>query len=192
MTTLVLFILIGAGLYAWPRLMGFEAQRSDDYAATTPAFDIRTHLAGPILAEGVIFGPTGRVSQRFVARMQGTWDGATGRLTEAFRYSNGTEQLREWTLRVGNDGEIIGTAPDIVGEARGRQSGATVMLRYRLRLPDSAGGHVLDVVDWLYLAEDGVILNKSVMRKFGIKVAELVATMRPAGRGEEKAPIVAE
>lgn len=180
MTTLLVLALIGAGLYAWPRLAGFEAQRPEHYAATTPAFDIRTHLAGPILAEGVIFGPTGRVSQRFVARMQGTWDGATGRLTEAFRYSSGTEQMREWTLRVGNDGEITGTAPDIIGEARGRQSGATVMLRYRLRLPDSAGGHVLDVVDWLYLAEDGVILNKSVMRKFGIKVAELVATMRPS------------
>lgn len=188
MTTLLLFALIGAGLYAWPRLMGFEAQRPADYAGTTPAFDIRKHLSGPIVAEGMIFGPTGRVSQRFVAKMHGSWDGATGRLTESFRYSSGTEQMREWTLRLGNDGEIIGTAPDIVGEARGRQSGATVMLRYRLRLPESAGGHVLDVVDWLYLVEDGVILNKSVMRKFGIKVAELVATMRPAS----EAAIVAE
>ncbi|MEP5089448.1 MAG: DUF3833 family protein, partial [Paracoccaceae bacterium] len=31
-----------------------------------------------------------------------------------------------------------------------------------------------------YLTEDGTILNKSEMRKFGIKVAELIATMRPA------------
>jgi|Deesub1362A_J573_1020465.scaffolds.fasta_scaffold32530_2 hypothetical protein len=192
MTTLFLLALIGAGLYAWPRLMGFEAQRPEDYAATTPAFDIRTHLAGPIVAEGVIFGPAGRVSQRFVADMEGSWDGAAGRLTEAFRYSSGAAQLREWTLRVGNDGEIIGTAPDIIGEARGRQSGATVMLRYRLRLPESAGGHVLDVVDWLYLTEDGTILNKSVMRKFGIKVAELIATMRPAQTPRQEAWIVAE
>ena len=28
---------------------------------------------------------------------------------------------------------------------------------------------------------NGVIMNKSELRKFGIKVAELVATMRPAG-----------
>ncbi|WP_240482025.1 DUF3833 domain-containing protein [Ruegeria marisrubri] len=188
MTTLLLLALFGAGLYAWPRLMGFQSQRSEDYAETTPVFDIRRHLSGPMLAEGVIFGPTGGMSQRFVANMEGVWDGAAGRLSETFRYSSGTEQMREWTLRLGNDGEIIGTAPDIVGEARGRQSGATVMLRYRLRLPDTAGGHVLDVVDWLYLTEDGVILNKSVMRKFGIKVAELVATMRPAREAE----IVAE
>ena len=46
-------------------------------------------------------------------------------------------------------------------------------------LPKDSGGHTLDVTDWLYLAENGAILNRSEMRKFGIKVAELVATMRP-------------
>ena len=30
----------------------------------------------------------------------------------------------------------------------------------------------------MYLTETGVIMNRSEMRKFGIKVAELVATMR--------------
>ena len=51
-------------------------------------------------------------------------------------------------------------------------------MRYRLRLAKDAGGHLLNVTDWLYLAPNGVILNRSEMRKFGIKVAELVATIR--------------
>ena len=46
-------------------------------------------------------------------------------------------------------------------------------------LPEESGGHTLDVTDWLYRTENGIIMNKSEMRKFGIKVAELVATMRP-------------
>lgn len=192
MTALLLFALLVAGFYARPWLVGFEAQRPEDYAATTPVFDIRTHLAGPILAAGVIFGPGGRASQRFVAEMEGNWNGPAGWLTETFRYADGTQQQRRWTLHLRDDGEIVGTAPDVLGEARGRQLGAAVTLRYRLRLPESAGGHVLDVVDWLYLTEDGTILNKSVMRKFGIKVAELVATMRPAQIPRQEAPIVAE
>lgn len=49
---------------------------------------------------------------------------------------------------------------------------------YRLKLPEDAGGHVLKTVDWMYLAPDGTIINRSQFRKFGIKVAELVATMR--------------
>ena len=43
---------------------------------------------------------------------------------------------------------------------------------------DHAGGWVLDVTDWMYLMENGTIINRSQFRKFGIKVAELVATMR--------------
>ena len=54
-------------------------------------------------------------------------------------------------------------------------------MRYRIRLPESGGGWEMDVTDWLYLVEDGVILNRSQFRRFGIKFAELVATIRPAG-----------
>ena len=43
----------------------------------------------------------------------------------------------------------------------------------------ASGGHVLDVLDWMYLLPNGTIMNRSQFRKFGIKVAELVATMRP-------------
>ena len=50
---------------------------------------------------------------------------------------------------------------------------------YKLRLPPAAGGHVLDVTDWMYLGENGTVMNRSQFSKFGIKVAELIATMRP-------------
>jgi hypothetical protein len=53
-----------------------------------------------------------------------------------------------------------------------------VLLNYRLRLTPEAGGHVLKVTDWMYLMENGTIMNRSQFTKFGIKVAELVATMR--------------
>ena len=58
--------------------------------------------------------------------------------------------------------------------------GAKESLRYRIALPEDAGGHVLTVTDWLYLTANGTIMNRSELRKYGIKVAELVATMRPA------------
>lgn len=42
---------------------------------------------------------------------------------------------------------------------------------------------MLDVADWLYLMETGTILNRSQMRKFGLRVDDLVATMRPVTDG---------
>lgn len=60
------------------RLPGFKSQSITDYIGTTPVFDIRTHLNGPLISEGMIYGPTGKVISRFVADMHGSWSGATG------------------------------------------------------------------------------------------------------------------
>lgn len=159
--------------------VGFSSQKPSDYADTGPKFDIRTHLGGHLLAEGIIYGPTGKASTRFVADMNGTWDGDKGTLAESFRYLDGGALQREWALVMGENGHFTATADDIVGVATGEQSGSTVRMKYKIRLAEDAGGHVLSVTDWLYLLEDGTIMNKSEMRKFGVKVAELVATMRP-------------
>ena len=181
--TNVLAVLVGMALgigllVIGARLAGFIAQRPVDYAAGGPAFDIRHALAGPILCEGMIYGPMGRVTSRFVARMDGTWQGATGTMAEHFTYDSGLTQDREWRLTLNPDGTIVAEADDLVGPGRGVQKGNAVQLEYRIRLPASAGGHVLDVTDWMYLLDNGTIMNRSQFRKFGIKVAELVATMR--------------
>jgi len=169
-----------AAIWERTRFADFPAQSPADYAqAGAPAFDLKAHVDGPILCEGVIYGPTGRVASRFTADFHATWEGDTGTMTEHFRYDSGRTQDRAWTLKVGPGGRVTATAPDLVGTGRGRQSGPAMQLEYRIRLPAESGGHVLDVIDWMYVMENGTIINRSQFRKFGIKVAELVATLRP-------------
>ena len=173
-------VLLAFGL-VWMRskLWDFRSQKPEDYEDENPSFDVREHLNGPILCEGVIYGPLGRVSSRFVADFDAKWDGDTGVMKERFVYDDGSIQDREWHLEVGSNGQIRATAPDVVGQGEGRQSGSSVQLCYNIRLPEASGGHVLNTVDWMYLTPNGTIMNRSQFRKFGIKVAELVATMRP-------------
>jgi hypothetical protein len=177
---LVLLGMILMGVAGWfaSRKTGFLSQRPADYADKSPLFDMREYLNGPIQCEGMIYGPMGRVSSRFVADMDVTWTGNVGMMTERFFYDSGTVQDRKWTLTLGNDGSVKAEADDVIGAGRGMQKGSALELKYRIRLPDSAGGHVLDAVDWMYLVENGTIMNRSQFRKYGIKVAELVATMR--------------
>lgn len=167
-------------LIAKMRLTGFHTQTQSDYVGQGPSFDPRTHLNGPILCEGVIYGPLGRVSSRFVAQMEGIWDGNRGVLNETFNYSNGDVQVRQWRLTYGNDGTMKAEADDLVGVGKGFIEGPTAQMLYNIRLPAASGGYVLKVNDWMYLAENGTIMNRSQFTKFGITVAELVATMRPA------------
>ncbi len=161
------------------QFVSFKAQKPSDYADQMPLFDIREVLNGLMITEGMIYGPTGRVSSRFVATMNAEWNGQSGTMNEHFVYSSGREQERAWAFTMtGEDGKFTATAPDIIGVAEGQQMGATVRLTYRIQLPDDAGSHVLDVVDWMYLLDNGSVMNRSEFRKFGFKVAELVATFR--------------
>ena len=179
----LLYFLLGGlavGALVWARrtFADFPSQKPEDLAGKGPEFELREHLKGPILCEGVIFGPTGKVSSRFTADMHATWDGNVGVMTEHFRYDSGDTQDRAWRLTLGNDGAIKAEADDVVGTGTGQQTGAGVQLKYKIKLPEASGGHVLDAVDWMYLVDNGTIINRSQFRKAGIKVAELVATMR--------------
>lgn len=180
--TFALTIALALALWAAGRYLGFMSQKPSDYAGKEPAIDLRRHLSGPILCEGVIYGPLGRVTSRFVAEMEGRWEGNRGVLDERFRYDSGNSQDRQWRLQISNDGSIRAEADDIIGHGTGRQEGAAVHLNYTIRMPESAGGWSLDVTDWMYVTENGTVMNRSQFRKFGIKVAELVATMRRVER----------
>ena len=170
-------ILLLAGLLR-SRLLSFIGQKPEDYEGLGPAFDLPTHLNGPLTCDGVIFGPTGRVTSRFTARMVGIWDGNNGTLEEEFLYDSGSTQTRAWHLLLDGPGRFSASADDIIGQGEGRHVGHGVRLSYRITLPADAGGYTLDVVDWMYLLDNGTIINRSQFRKFGLKVAELVATIR--------------
>jgi hypothetical protein len=51
------------------------------------------------------------------------------------------------------------------------------MIDYVMRIPYGNSTIDIDVRDWLHLQDDGVILNHSKMKKFGIEVGELVITI---------------
>ncbi len=185
------FVIIGIVLtlgaaWFWSLYLGFAAQTVDDYADLVPVLHLRDHLAGNLVCDGMIFGPTGRVTSRFRADIQVAWDGPNGVMDERFHYDDGSTQDRQWRLTIDNDGSLRAEADDVIGAGRGTVGGNALGLRYRIRLPDANGGHVLDAVDWMYLQRDGTILNRSQFRKFGIRVAELFCTMRPARRPEER------
>ena len=122
---------------------------------------------------------SGRVNARFRANITGEFNDAGGVMDEEFFYADKPEpQRRQWRITFTGPKTFIAEAHDIVGTAFGEASGNALRFTYKLRLPERLGGHVLDVVDWLYLMDDGTIVNRSDMRKFGVRAAELIAIFR--------------
>ncbi|KIN63199.1 DUF3833 domain containing protein [Sulfitobacter noctilucicola] len=175
------FLLAFAAIYVRRRMWSFHGQTAEDYEDGFPAFDLEEHLNGKMVCDGVIFGPLGRVTSTFNAEFDIKWDGPDGVMDEVFHYNDGSTQNRQWVIKRGDDGAFTTTADDVPGGGAGVMSGSAVRMTYRIRVPESAGSHVLDTVDWMYLTADGTIVNRSQFRKFGVKVAELVATIKPKG-----------
>ena len=186
------FLLLGVaiaigGLKLWDTFWSFRAQKLTDYGTAAEATDLADWFGQKMKAHGVIYDYRGRVRARFAADIEGEFNDEGGRLREVFVYSGpeGRTDHREWVISyTPGQQSFTATAADIEGEAKGEILGDAIRMTYRLRLPERAGGHVLDVVDWLYRLDNGAVVNRSEMRKFGFKAAELVAVFRPEPAAE--------
>lgn len=150
----------------------------NDFTESKPLFVPQEYLNGSMTAYGLIKDRSGKIASRFKAKMVGSWDrNGVGTLDESFVFADGETQRRVWTFRPTGTNTFIGTAGDIVGEAPMVIQGNTMMIDYTMRIPRGNGSVDVHVRDWLHLQDDGVIINHSDMKKFGLRVGELVITI---------------
>lgn len=152
--------------------------RLDYYSNTSPQADIKEYFNGNIKAWGIVQDFRGRVTQRFDVQMVGTWEGDNGTLTEKFSYYDGKKQERVWTIRKLADGSFEGTASDIIDKAVGKSEGSAVNWNYVMDLPVDGTTYRIRFDDWMWLMNDGVLINRSYLKKFGITVSELTIFMQ--------------
>lgn len=150
----------------------------DYYEDTSPKADIKEYFNGPIKAWGVVQDWRGRVVSRFDIDMVGAWEGNTGTLTEHFTYYDGKKQKRVWTISKLADGSYEGTASDIIGKATGQSSGSAVRWNYVMDLPVNDTTYRIRFDDWMWAMNDGVLVNRSYLKKFGLTVSELTIFMQ--------------
>ena len=117
--------------------------------------------------------------------MVGRWDGDTGVLEEDFTWSDGATERRVWTFRKIDEHTYSGTAGDVVGEARGEAFGNALRWRYTLALPWNDGTINVALDDWMWLVQDDVLINRSEIRKFGLRVGEVTIFFQKAESGHE-------
>jgi len=150
----------------------------DYYSDTSPKADIKAYFNGPIKAWGIVQDWRGRVVNRFDIQMVGKWEGDTGTLTEKFDYYDGKKQERIWTIKKLADGTYEGTASDIIDKATGSVSGSAARWNYVMDLPVDDTTYRIRFDDWMWLMNDGVLINRSYLKKFGITVSELTIFMQ--------------
>lgn len=150
----------------------------DHYKGSEPPLELKEYFTGPIKAWGLVQDRRGHVTRRFDVTMVGTWEGDVGTLEEDFMYYDGETQKRIWTIKKIADGQYEGTAGDILDKASGKVEGGAMQWAYQMDLDVGDNTYRITFDDWMFLMNDGVLINRSYLKKFGITVAELTLFMQ--------------
>lgn len=170
-----------AALLAGLALAGCSTPQPRDYAAEKPVLDLRSYFDGTIDGWGMVQDRSGKVTRRMKVEIVASWKGDVGTLDERFENSDGTTEHRVWTVRKDGD-RYTGTAHDVVGEATGEAAGNALNWKYVLAVKRDNGDVVnVDMDDWMWLADEKTILNRTRITKFGIGFGEVSFFFRKRG-----------
>lgn len=172
------FLFLGLLLEVMIMLGGCTGPKVQDYASDQPVMKFDEFFNGPVKAWGIVQDRSGKIVQKMDIDMVGTWSGDKGTLDESFTYYDGKKMTRQWQITKVADNKFVGTASDIKGQAKGESSGGAIRWNYVMKL--EVGGTTYDVTfdDWMYAMNDGIVVNRSYLTKFGFRVAELSLFMQ--------------
>ena len=147
--------------------------KPEDYKNTKPIIKIEEYFQGNVKAWGMLQGRSGEVKRQFVADMKGEFDGQNLIVDETFIWNDGEKQERRWTIKKVGDNKYEGTAPDVVGIAKGVSFGSAFKFEYKLLVPYKDKKIKIRFDDWIFKQDEKTAINKATLTKFGFKVGEL-------------------
>jgi len=147
--------------------------KPEDYKNTKPVFKIEEYFQGNVKAWGMLQGRSGEVKRQFVADMKGEFDGENLILNETFIWNDGEKQERRWVIKKVGDNRYEGTAPDVIGVAKGVSFGSAFKFEYKLKVPYKNKEIGIRFDDWIFQQDEKTAINKATLSKFGFKVGEL-------------------
>lgn len=164
-----------------PLLQACSGPAVEDYADNTPVFTPEQFFNGPLRAHGVVKDRAGKVTRRFTATLNGTWNNGQGLLAEKFVFDDGEIQYRNWQLvpqqDSGKGSQYMGRAEDVVGEAHLVVSGNSAFMGYVLQVPYNGRTINVKVDDRMYLIDDNTLIGESDLSKWGFDVGAILLTI---------------
>ena len=147
--------------------------KPEDFKETKPIINIEKYFEGPVKAWGLLQDRKGKVTRQFRADMFGKFQNNILTLEEEFFWTDGEKQKRVWKIKKIDEHNYIGTAPDVIGEAKGFSYGSAFKFEYDLMIPIRGKDIKISFDDWIFKQDDKIAINRATLKKFGFKVGEL-------------------
>jgi hypothetical protein len=82
-----------------------------------------------------------------------------------------------------DNGEYTATANDVIGTGDIKIAGNALFMNYVLQVPYDGDLLEVNVDDRMYMVKDGVVMNESIMTKFGVEVGYLSIVIEKINSG---------
>ena len=145
----------------------------EDAKLSDKNFSLEEFFDGETVAYGQFQDILGNVTRRFLVEIKGSWDGSNLVLVEDFKYEDGSEEQRIWTLTKADGNRWSGFADGVVGTAEGKTAGDMFYWAYTIDLPTSSGDRRVSFKDYMWMLSNDRVLNKAYMSKWGIPLGEV-------------------
>mgnify|MGYP001430943533 CR=1 FL=1 len=152
----------------------------NNFKNNKPKFVLQEYFSGKTLAWGLFHDRFGNLKRTFKVDISGTLEDDVLILDEKFIYDDGERETRIWKIKVLGDNKYSGTADDVVGEALGESAGNALHWKYKLNLKVKDSIIKVDFDDWMFLQEQGILINRAEVKKWGINLGVVTITfMKP-------------
>ena len=147
----------------------------DDDNLSDRQLNLEEFFDGRTVAYGQFQDVFGTVRRRFEVEIYGSWDGETLKLVEDFVYEDASTEQRVWTLRKTGPDTWEGSAPGVIGTAKGVERGDTFNWVYTIDLPIGDGTTTrFSFDDWMWLLSEDRLLNRAYMTRAGVRIGEVI------------------
>jgi len=151
----------------------------DDPSLSHQKLNLEEFFDGNLVAYGQFQDVFGTVRRSFVVTIQGDWDGERLRLQEDFVYEDGATEQRIWTLTKTGDDTWTGTAPGVIGVARGVEQDNRFNWKYEIDLPIPSVDGTSETMrvtfdDWMWLQTDNRLFNRAYVKRYGFDIGDVI------------------
>jgi hypothetical protein len=151
------------------------------YENNQPKLILDQFFNGDLTAHGILKNRSGEVTRYFNVTMTGTWDeNGVGTLAEKFIFDDNSIEYRTWVftpIQTDSGIQYLAKANDTLSETMIDLSGNAFFMNYDLLINYKGDDLEVNIDDKMYLVSDKVIINESIMTKYGIEVGYITLTI---------------
>ncbi len=154
-------------------IIGCTNSKVENLSFTKQPFDLFQYFQGKTKAWGVVVDRFGNFQKSFSVEMLGTLEENKLILDEYFVYDNGERERREWVIEKTGAFSYRGFSENIIGFAEGKEFKNTLNFAYKSEIEIVGRNLNVEFEDWFLRPDRNTVINRAVIKKFGIKIADV-------------------